>query len=216
MIDVFCQWACRVPDVGLQLLVLREAFHVIRSQSDTEVDRSLDHSAALLFASLKMPKTLALTREHAVFFVCRAFVGRDCPSSATPSEGEVRRLIADAAAQFCVQHRDSRRMLQFALSMVDEYDVLCETTRSELVRALAAAPEPTSHALTGDMCCPISMQPFVYPVIAPDTTTYELECIVSYFLTKNGAMTSPTTREPMALDLVFNRALANVMSGMHA
>lgn len=213
---VLCHWCARAGGIEPQLIVLRDAFKLLTADgSESEVhSETLDASATLLIDCIHLP-SLSLPREHIVFLIAHSLAGRKCPPGVGALGRRFRRLLAEVAQQFGDAYADNRPMLQHALDTINFYDVLCETTREELLHKLRALPPgPAESSVMSDLKCPITLQPLVFPVLMPDTNTYELEAIVTHFLCRGGDLVSPLTRAPMALAPVYNRALARVAADM--
>ena len=212
--DVLCHWSVRVGSVESQLVVLRDAFKLLTTgeaaSADPQCTTNLELSATLLLECVGLPDTLKVPREHAVFLIARSLAGRKCPASTGVLGRRFRRLLAEVAEQFVEAYNDDRPMLQHALDVINFYDVLCESTREALLLKLRALPlGPPEASLLSEFKCPITLQPFVFPVLMPDTHTYELEAIVTHFLSRIDFV-SPFTRGRMEFAPVYNRALAKV------
>ena len=212
--EVLCHWCVRAGGFETQLVVLRDAFKLLTTEgggADAHEWPGLEQTATLLLECVDLPASLSVPREHGLFLVARSLAGRKCPSSVGVLGRRFRRLLAEVADQFADAYADNRPMLQHALDVINFYDVLCETTRETLLRKLRALPPgPPEASLLAELKCPITLQPLVFPVLMPDTNTYELEAIVTHFLSRGGEFVSPLTRARMALAPVYNRALSKV------
>jgi hypothetical protein len=99
-----------------------------------------------------------------------------------------------------------------------DFNVAPQSLSPEFCRAAAVAPPPLSsdallnHQVQSSIRCPITLEPFVDPVIASDGHTYERSAIMQLFSMDRSLRVSPLTRAPFTnFNLISNFSMRSLV-----